>query len=303
MTLEIWMLAWIFSKLRKPQLSVYFDIFEDLNQGRKNSLFEEQLNLMGPKKIQEIQDRLLRSIANGYQLIYPGHDFYPVQFLRLEEVPYLLRMQGSPIWLIKPGLAVVGSREPAKLSLQWMNQELPVFFAHKNCFTVSGGARGVDQKAHSLSLLHDTPTVALLPSGMEALYPSVFAEWIAPIVDQGGAILSEYEDDQAMLKHHFLQRNRLISALSVASLIIEAGLKSGTMLTARQAIEQSRPVWVIPGHPLERGFQGGLNLICEGATPVRDAQDLSVLFDSEIHQFSLRFHAFPTGSDTGLKAH
>ena len=287
MTIDFWMLAFIFSKLRKPQISLYFKIFDELKEGRRSPQFQEQLSLLGRQKIIEIQDSLLQSVESGYELIYPGHDFYPDQFLRLEEIPYLLRMQGSPIWLIKPGLAVVGSREPSNLSLQWMTQELAIFFERQNCFSVSGGARGVDQKAHALSLLQETPTVALLPSGMKALYPSYFGDWIQPIIKQGGAVISEYEDNQKMLKHHFLQRNRLISALGQATLIIEAGLKSGTLLTARQSLEQSRPVWVVPGHPIDSRFQGSVNLICDGATPFRDAQDLGVLFDSEIHEFSL----------------
>jgi DNA processing protein len=170
------------------------------------------------------------------------------------------------------------------------------FFEKQVCYSVSGGARGIDQKAHSLSLLAETPTVAFLPSGMNALYPRQFSDWIKPIVQQGGAVISEYEDEQEMQKHHFLQRNRLISALAEATLIIEAGLKSGTLLTAKQSVEQSRPVWVLPGHPLDSGFKGSVNLICEGATPVRDAQDLSVLFDSEIHGFSLRQERFSTSS-------
>lgn len=286
-----WTVAYLFSKARKPQLETYFQIFKDLEGGKMHPLLQEQLRMLGAGRISDIEQSFIRSIQSGYQLIYPGHPFYPLHFLTLEQVPYLLRMQGSPIWLAKPGLAVVGHREPSLLSLQWMSQELGAFLKNQSCFTVSGGARGVDQRVHSISLLEQVPTVALMPAGMNKIYPDKFKEWILPIINGGGAILSEYEDDQPMLKHHFLQRNRLISCLAEATVVIEARRRSGTLLTAKQAIEQSRPVWVMPGHPIEIRHQGSMDLIAEGATPVRDAQDLCILFSCEAHAFSLRQEA------------
>ncbi len=280
------LLAYVFSQLRRPRLSTYWQIFNDLKNGTANFAWHVQLQAIGKVRIEEMKKGISQSLERGYILLYPGHPYYPDAFLNLDEIPYLMRMQGHPVWLQKPGLAIVGSREPHSFSLQWMNQELNRFLALGKCFSVSGAARGVDQKAHALSLLQKTPTVALLPSGLKAIYPSQFENWILPITEGGGALLSEYEDEQNMQKHHFLQRNRLISALAKATLIIEAKRRSGTLITAQQAIEQHRPVWVIPGHPLDARYQGSLDLIIEGATPLRNAEDLGLLFDSEIHAFS-----------------
>jgi DNA processing protein len=91
-----------------------------------------------------------------------------------------------------------------------------------------------------------------------------------------------------MQKHFFAQRNRLISGLSRATLIVEARRHSGTMLTAREAIDQSRPLWVLPGHPMDPNCQGSLDLMIEGATPVQCADDLSLLFHSEVQEISFR---------------
>lgn len=283
---EFHLLASVFSQLRRPCLSTYWQIYKDLQNGTPNFAWHVQLQAIGKLKIDQIKTHLQKSLDRGHRLLYPGHEYFPQAFLHLDEIPYLLRMQGSPVWLERPGLAVVGSREPGAFSLQWMNQELSLFFSENNCFSVSGAARGVDQKAHALSLLQKTPTVALLPSGLKNIYPPTFENWVRPIIEGGGALLSEYEDEQVMQKHHFLQRNRLISALAKATLIIEARRRSGTLITAQEAVEQHRPVWVIPGHPLDTRYQGGLDLIIEGATPLRSAQDLSLLFDSEIHAFS-----------------
>ena len=98
--------------------------------------------------------------------------------------------------------------------------------------------------------------------------------------------MSEYEDDIGMEKHFFAQRNRLIAALGKATLIIEARKGSGTVLTAQRALEQSKPIWILPGHPMDPGMRGSLDLLQDGGTPVRDAIDLIQLFDSEVQNFS-----------------
>jgi DNA processing protein len=128
--------------------------------------------------------------------------------------------------------------------------------------------------------------VAFLPSGLNKIYPSTLNSWVSEIVAGGGCLLSEYEDNTPMEKHFFAQRNRLIAALGKATLIIEARKGSGTVLTAQKALEQSKPVWVLPGHPMDPGMRGSLDLFQDGGTPVRDAMDLIQLFESEIQNLS-----------------
>lgn len=237
-------------------------------------------------RLEAISREIEESVAKGHLLLYPGHPLFPAELVHLEEPPYLLRVKGEPVWAKLPGLSIVGHREPSNLSLAWMDQHLSEFLRHQNCFIASGGARGVDQKAHLLALRSGRPTVVLLPSGLENIYPSSLASWVPEILAKGGALVSEYEDNQMMQKHLFAQRNRLISGLGRATLIIEARSHSGTLLTAREALDQSRPLWVLPGHPMDPHCRGGLDLFMEGATPILNASQLSDLFDSEVQGIS-----------------
>jgi DNA processing protein len=227
-------------------------------------------------------ERVQKSLSRGRQVIYPGHSFFPHYLLELEALPFLLHVEGAPIWMGLPGIAVVGSREPSRESLQWMDEHLGQFLKETPCFTVSGGARGVDQAAHRISLRHKTPTVAFVPSGLNRLYPESLAELREQILADGGALVSEFDLDQPMAKHHFAQRNRLIAGLGELTLVIEARKRSGTLLTARETIEQGKALLVLPTHPLDHGGRGSLDLLFEGATPVRDADDLKLYFESEL---------------------
>jgi DNA processing protein len=222
----------------------------------------------------------------GVCFIYPGHPDYPQGLLRIAEPPFLLSYIGQPIWKSLPGLAVVGSREPAAQSLEWMGLHLGDCLERRNFFVASGGARGVDQKAHGLALLKARPTLVFVPSGLGNLYPQSLGAFVGPVLKGGGAVVSEYGFLEPMRKHYFHARNRLISGFSECTLIVQASRKSGTLITGRQALEQSRPVFVVPSHPLDIGFQGGLDLLVEGATPVRDCADLLLLLDCEMKNHS-----------------
>jgi DNA processing protein len=227
------------------------------------------------------------------KFLFPGSSDYPSLFYQLEEPPMLLRIEGGAPWLDSVGLAVVGSREPQEKSIHWMNKELKDFLKISSCFTASGGARGIDQRAHVISLQLGIPTVAFLPSGLDQIYPESLNKFKDMIMETGGAIVSEYASDQSMRKHYFSQRNRLISGLCVATLVIESRIKSGTMITAKECIEQGRSLWVLPGHPTDMTMSGNLQLLMEGATPIGSAQDLGCLFAAEaLHQkkISLRTH-------------
>lgn len=222
-----------------------------------------------------------KDLEAGVQILFPGHSFYPSQYLNLDQAPLFLQFVGSPIWLTQKGLAIVGSREPRPISLAWMENELMQFLKPNQMYTVSGGARGVDQHVHRLSLRSQVPTVALLPSGLGNIYPSSFQSFIEPIVSTGGAVVTEYFASARMQKHHFLERNRLITGLALCCLVVEASKRSGSLLSARHCIEQNKPVLVIPSHPTDICFAGGLSLLSEGATLIRDALDIRIIFESE----------------------
>jgi DNA processing protein len=120
---------------------------------------------------------------------------------------------------------------------------------------------------------------------------------IEHILQGGGALVSEYENERPMQKHFFAQRNRLISALGLGTLIIEARQRSGTLLTAHEALEQGRPLWVLPGHPMDPHCSGSLDLIRDGANPLYTAEELGEQFRSEVQGLSGRL--FGPSEDLG----
>ncbi len=295
METDIWLWARLYSRERNPSLSFFFQILFKIRDGfsfpsaELSGAFPELEHILkktNEKEISQIRQGHFRAVQNGHVLLYPGHELYPRPFLTLEYPPMLISMKGSPIWLASEGLSVVGSREPSEASLQWMEQNISVFLKHTNSYIVSGGARGVDQKSHLLALRTGRPTVVFLPAGLGRIYPDSLARIIPQILATGGCLLSEYDDQEPMQKHFFSQRNRLIAALGKATLIIEARRGSGTVLTAQRSLEQSKPVWILPGHPMDVGMGGSLDLFQDGGTPVRDAVDLIQLFESEVQNFS-----------------
>lgn len=295
-TLDPILLAKIFSKQKRPSLFLFFQATAVLSEGvvlysveflQRFPEIARMLKSYSAKELLEQTRQMEQELQKGYLLLYPGHDLYPRQFYTVDDSPFLLRVMGSPIWMTNQGLAVVGSREPSAASLSWMEDHLSRFLDSRFSFIVSGGARGVDMKAHLLSIRHGRPTVVLVPSGLENLYPANLLAWQDDILCGGGAIVSEYENHASMQKHYFAQRNRLISAMGCLTLIIEARRRSGTMLTAHIATDQHRPVLVLPGHPMDTRFLGSLDLLREGATLVSDAEDLANIFDSEVQTLSL----------------
>lgn len=215
----------------------------------------------------------------GAQLTYPGRADYPEGLLELEDPPLALSYLGSPFWRSARMLSVVGSRSPERASLTWMDLVLAPL-VREGIALVSGGARGVDQRAHAICVRTSRPTGAFLPSGLARPYPESFEEWIDEIVGCGGAILSELDPRSEMRKHYFLKRNRMIAAICSTTLVVEARRQSGTMITARLAGTHGNTVAVMPGLPTNPQWAGSLDLICAGAVPVRDTHDLRLLLDA-----------------------
>lgn len=218
----------------------------------------------------------------GVKFVCYGELDFPTQCYLMADPPLCLSYIGTACWQRGVSISIVGSREPNSESLRWMEQELSHFLGKERPLVVSGGARGVDQRAHALALRKLCATAVVLPSGLGEVYPESLKEWIRPIVDQGGCLISEYDYQQRMHKNLFHHRNRLIAALGTVTLLVEARRRSGTMITAHQAAQIGRPVWVVPGHPQDPHFHGCLDLLFEGAQMVRDAEDLFMLFHSEL---------------------
>lgn len=190
--------------------------------------------------------------------------FYPERLRSITHYPELLFVQGDPSLLLTPQIAIVGSRNCSHYGQNW-----GTFFAQAlalNGITITSGlATGIDGIAHRGALAVGGKTLAVLGSGLNHIYPRRHASLAGDIVASGGAIISEFPLQARPLARHFPQRNRIISGLSLGVLVVEAGLKSGSLVTARLALEQNRDVYAVPGAIGNPGSEGTHWLIQQGA--------------------------------------
>ncbi|MBT4760930.1 MAG: DNA-protecting protein DprA [Bdellovibrionaceae bacterium] len=213
---------------------------------------------------------------NNVQFVTYWDDEYPMVFRELKYPPLILTYKGVPAWLSHRCISVVGSRNPGAYSEQWMQEELTAYLKESDgiCL-VSGGARGVDQRAHKIAIRCEKPSLCFLPSGIGNVYPSNLTPWLKEITNCGGAVVSQFHPLAEMKKYYFQLRNALIATISENTLIIEAKRKSGTFMTARLAIDYGREIQVLPISPTENAGLGGLDLIFAGAPIVRSYEDIN----------------------------
>lgn len=279
------LLRWIQQQPRHGSLRPF--LVDELKTGTTSERLREALRFRGWAPAREDEDarglerEYAEALGQGIRWVALGDPDYPSQLLECIDPPLLLSVLGAPEALWERGLSVVGSREPGRESLQWMEMELSRFLKRHQPTVISGGARGVDQKAHSVALRARCPTIAFLPSGLLAPYPADLSRWFGEIVEGGGAVVSEYPLYMPMRKAHFHHRNRLIAALGKAVLVVEAKTFSGSLITATRAAEIGRPIFALPGAPWDPRFSGNLQLVMEGANWVMGAEDLSLFWQAE----------------------
>lgn len=197
-----------------------------------------------------------------------GEDGYPAAFEVLRNPPACLRVVGDPAAL-REGLAVVGARKATPYGKSCARR-FAGLAAARGIVVISGGARGCDAVAHEAALAAGTPTVVFLGGGCDELYPAENAGLFQRVVDAGGAVVSEHDWGFKPLPFAFRERNRLIAGLARATLIVEAGLPSGTFSTADEALAAGREVLVVPGAITSPNSRGANRLIYQGAVPVVD---------------------------------
>ncbi len=217
----------------------------------------------------------------GVRYTYPGDENYPLSFYKMIEPPLFLEYIGHPCWNRMNSMAVVGSRDCHDLTVQWINTQLIPFLKIEEIALVSGGAIGVDLKCHVAALRSGRPTVVVLPCGLGQIYPKDVQYLVAEIINGGGAVVSEFEQQQKIHKSFFYFRNRLIATLGRVCFVMQAGVKSGTMLTVHHALQNGRPVAVIPAHPGLSEFAGNVKLINEGAFSITDSVSLYDFWKAE----------------------
>lgn len=222
------------------------------------------------------------TLKSGLEVAWPYHPSYPPPFLNMPHPPALISWKGLPVWKNRFLISIVGSRHPHTDTLMWMDTHLSVFLKnnHSHIGVVSGGARGVDQKAHALSLAYQIPTLCFLPCGLEYLYPRDLKKWLNPVLEGGGAFVSLFGPSQPMRKSYFHIRNEALAHLSPIVFIAQASLRSGTMVTARFALSAGTTVCTLPASPLYSAYKGNLSLINDGAFMMRDELDFQTLYEA-----------------------
>jgi len=208
---------------------------------------------------------------NRHLLLY-GNAAYPALLTHIADPPLLLYAEGEPALLSRPQLAMVGSRHPTPSGDETAYM-LAAALAKLGFVIVSGMALGIDAAAHRGALSANGKTVAVMGTGLDLIYPSRH-QALAEQITQTGCLLSEYPLGTQALGRHFPMRNRIISGLSRGVIVVEAALKSGSLITAKQALEQGREVFAVPGSihsPTSRGCHW---LLREGAKLVENIEDI-----------------------------
>ncbi len=206
----------------------------------------------------------------GARLVMQGDPSYPAGFLDLSDAPPLFWTLGDAALLTRPMVALVGARNASSLGRR-MAQKIAAALAGAGIVVVSGLARGIDAEAHEAAL--PGHTVAVQAGGVDVIYPPENAALAAHIAETG-CRLSEQPIGLTPQSRHFPTRNRLISALSRAVVVVEAAPRSGSLITAKTALDQGREVLAVPGHPFDARAGGCNQLIRDGATLVRHAEDV-----------------------------
>jgi DNA processing protein len=218
-------------------------------------------------------DKVMGQIAaQGINILTREDELYPQRLKEIDQPPPVLYMRGEltaeDAWCV----AVVGTRRVSAYGQQ-VADELAMFLAANGVTVVSGLARGVDAIAHQAALKNSGRTIAVLGCGVDRIYPPEHSMLAAKII-ANGALLSDYPPGTPPDASNFPPRNRIISGMSIATVVVEAGETSGALITAQFAVDQGREVFAVPGNILAPQSKGTNRLITQGAHPMVSARDL-----------------------------
>ncbi|WP_213806244.1 DNA-processing protein DprA [Granulicella sp. dw_53] len=227
------------------------------------------------------EEEIQRVTAAGGSVLAFEDEAYPERLREIYDPPAVLWIRGNVDLLARPGIAVVGTRQPSPYGAG-MAELLARDLANRRITILSGMARGVDTAAHKGALDAGGKTVAVWGTGIDVVYPKENKRLAESIVAAGGTIVSEYPLGTFPAPQNFPIRNRILSGMSVGVLVIEAGEYSGTRITARCAMEQNRDVFAVPGNVTNKNAWGPNTLIKQGAKLTATWEDVWEDLPSEI---------------------
>ena len=244
-----------------------------------NEIFS--LNVLNKKRVEKIKsfpiekaEEILRvSKENGWKIITPSSEYYPQNLLHLQDLPLVLYVQGDETVLTNEmSVSVVGARKASDYG-RAVARALSSAMASLGFTIVSGGALGIDSAAHQGAIDENGKTICVLGCGLGTKYLMENQPLRDKIISHG-ALITEFPPRTVASKTTFPLRNRIISGLTLGTVVVEAGEKSGSLITARLAAEQGRDVFAVPGDLVSSSFLGTNNLIRNGATPVFSLNDV-----------------------------
>lgn len=211
----------------------------------------------------------------GQEILHWQDARYPLLLREIPSPPLILFVRGETLCLQQQQLAIVGTRKPTRTGLE-IAYQLAGELAQQGFLINSGLARGIDSASHEGCLASHGKTIAILGSGLDEIYPRCHKKLALQIVAEGGTLVSEFLPNAPPRAEHFPQRNRVISGLSRGVIVVEAALRSGSLITARYALEQGREVFAVPGSIRNPASQGCHALLKQGATLVESSHDVSL---------------------------
>lgn len=225
---------------------------------------------------QAAEDEIDLAERSGVKILAYDSSDYPESLREIPDAPPVLYAKGRTDLLKYPlALAIVGARN-ASINGRKIASKIAYDLTQSDVLVISGMARGIDSSAHKGSMFakdQQGPTIAVLGTGVDEIYPAENKSLYESICQQG-LLLSEFRLGTTAQAQNFPRRNRIISALSAGTLVVEAGLHSGSLITARTALEQGKEIFAVPGSPLENRSQGPNHLIKEGAILTESAEDI-----------------------------
>ena len=243
------------------------------------------------RSLELAQDELALAAAANVAVICLDDPAYPSQLKQIYDPPLVLYVRGNVEVISRPGVALVGTRHPTPYGLG-MAERLACDLAARGLVIFSGMARGVDTAGHRGALAGKGKTVAVFGTGVDVTYPKENTRLMDQILAAGGAVISEFPMGTFAAPQNFPIRNRIISGISLGVLVVEAAEYSGTRITARCALEQSRDVYAVPGNVTNKNSWGPNTLIKQGAKLVATWEDVWEELPSDV-----RLRLQPQGAD------
>ena len=256
-----------------------------------------------PEQTQATIDSIQQALLdNKYGLLFANQPDYPAQLSQIYDPPPLLFYRGDKARLQQAQIAIVGSRKPTAHA-QKITFDMAQYLAQAGYIITSGLAMGVDKRAHLGALAqvdaeYQGRTVGVMGTGIDVNYPNHHDKLFSQIIDQGGCIISELLPHTLPHKHTFPRRNRLVAGLSLATIVTEATIQSGSLITARLTSEQGKQVFAIPSHIDNSNAEGCHHLIREGATLIYHPQQVLEDINSQLGYQSHKSHSYKSLDNT-----